>query len=104
MWETTRNSSCATAAGCAKLAAFMLTAQIGSDAMPHTLDSQILVAARPQSFTLNPRQTAVIVVDMQNDFGAAGGMFARAGIPIDGIQAVVAPTARVLAAARAADI
>ncbi|MDQ3548677.1 MAG: cysteine hydrolase [Chloroflexota bacterium] len=37
---------------------------------------------------------------MQNDFGAEGGMFARAGIPIGGIKAVVEPTARVLAAAR----
>ena len=39
---------------------------------------------------------------MQNDFGADGGMFARAGIPLDGIRAVVEPTARVLAAARRA--
>ena len=37
---------------------------------------------------------------MQNDFGAEGGMFARAGIDIAAIQAAVAPTARVLDAAR----
>jgi ureidoacrylate peracid hydrolase len=49
-------------------------------------------------------QTAVIVVDMQNDFGAPGGMFARAGIDVSKIQAAVPPTARVLAAARRADI
>jgi ureidoacrylate peracid hydrolase len=41
---------------------------------------------------------------MQNDFGAEGGMFDRAGIPISGIQAVVAPTERVLAAARRAGV
>ena len=39
---------------------------------------------------------------MQNDFGARGGMFARAGIDIGGIRAAVAPTARVLTAARGA--
>lgn len=39
---------------------------------------------------------------MQNDFGAAGGMFDRAGIDIGGIKAAVATTARTLAAARAA--
>ena len=39
---------------------------------------------------------------MQNDFGAPGGMFARAGIDIGCIRAAVAPTARVLAAGRAA--
>jgi nicotinamidase-related amidase len=42
------------------------------------------------------------VVDMQNDFGAPEGMFARAGIDISGIRAVIAPTGRVRAAARAA--
>ena len=41
---------------------------------------------------------------MQNDFGAPGGMFARAGIDIGGIRAAVGPTARVLAAARAARV
>ena len=41
---------------------------------------------------------------MQNDFGSEGGMFARAGIDISGIQAAVPPTARVLKAAREAGI
>jgi ureidoacrylate peracid hydrolase len=41
---------------------------------------------------------------MQNDFGAEGGMFERAGIPISAIRAVIAPTARVIAAARDAGI
>lgn len=60
------------------------------------------VEARPGPFPLEAASTAVVVVDMQNDFGAEGGMFDRAGIPISAIQSVVAPTARVLAAARAA--
>lgn len=64
--------------------------------------SEHLVHARPHPLLISPRQTAVIVVDMQNDFGAEGGMFARAGIDISGIRAVVEPTARVLAAARRA--
>jgi ureidoacrylate peracid hydrolase len=63
-----------------------------------------LVEARPHPLPIDPRRTAVIVVDMQNDFGAEGGMFARAGIDISGIQAAVAPTARVLTAARHAGI
>ena len=37
---------------------------------------------------------------MQNDFGAEGGMFARAGIDISMIRRAVGPTASVLAAAR----
>ena len=64
----------------------------------------VTIDARPDSLAVEASHTAVIVVDMQNDFGAEGGMFDRAGIPISGIQAVVAPTARVLAAARGAGI
>lgn len=64
----------------------------------------LTIDARPRSLVLDLAATAVIVVDMQNDFGAEGGMFHRAGIPICAIQAAVAPTARVLAAARRAGI
>jgi ureidoacrylate peracid hydrolase len=67
-------------------------------------ESQITIEARPQSLGVDPRRSAVIVVDMQNDFGNEGGMFARAGIDISGIQAAIAPTARVLAAARRAGV
>jgi ureidoacrylate peracid hydrolase len=62
----------------------------------------VVVDARPDRLAIDPRTTAVIVVDMQNDFGAKGGMFARAGIPIAGIESVVAPIAHVLRAARRA--
>ena len=60
------------------------------------------IPARPEPLSIEPARTAVLVVDMQNDFAADGGMFARAGIPLDGIRAVVEPTARVLAGARRA--
>lgn len=60
----------------------------------------VTIDARPRSMVLDPAGTAVLVVDMQNDFGAERGMFHRAGLPISGIQAAVAPTARALAAAR----
>ncbi len=60
--------------------------------------------ARPASITLDPATTALIVVDMQNDFGAEGGMFHRAGIDISMIRAAIAPTARALHAARTGGI
>jgi ureidoacrylate peracid hydrolase len=65
---------------------------------------QIVVNAKPEALAITPAQSAVIVVDMQNDFGSKGGMFALAGIDISGIRNAVAPTARVLAAARRAGI
>ena len=60
--------------------------------------------AAPSAVSLDTTRTAVVVVDMQNDFGSEGGSFSRAGIDISMIQAAVAPTARVLGAARAAGI
>jgi Isochorismatase family len=62
----------------------------------------VVVDASPERLAIDLRTTAVIVVDMQNDFGAEGGMFARAGIPIAGIESVVDPIANVLRAARRA--
>lgn len=67
-------------------------------------DVRVAIEARPDSFELNPRSTAMIVVDMQHDFASPLGMFGRAGIPLDGIQAVIEPTRRALDAARAAGI
>ena len=60
----------------------------------------LTIAAKPEPISIDAAKTAVIVVDMQNDFGSEGGMMQRAGIDISMIQAAVAPTAKVLAAAR----
>ena len=60
------------------------------------------IAARPSVLQVSTDRTAVVVVDMQNDFASPGGMFHRAGIDVRGIQAIVAPTARLLDAVRAA--
>ncbi len=60
--------------------------------------------AQPETIGIDSAMTALIVVDMQNDFGSEGGMFHRAGIDISMIRAAIAPTARTLAAARVAGI
>src|SRR5688572_19346883 len=65
---------------------------------------RVTIEARPEPITIDTSTTAVIVVDMQNDFGSRGGMFERAGIDISGIQKAAAPTARVLDSARKAGI
>lgn len=64
----------------------------------------IEVPARPAAFQLDPSATAVVVVDMQNDFASPGGMFDRAGIDITGVQAIVRNVGAVLDAARAAGV
>ena len=60
-----------------------------------------ILVARPEPIEVDPGSTAVIVVDMQNDFGSKCGMFDRAGIDISGIRNVIAPIARMLRCARA---
>ena len=62
--------------------------------------AEFAIEARPYPVALSPSKCAVLVVDMQNDFGAEGGMFARAGIDISMIRRAVGPTSSVLAAAR----
>ena len=64
--------------------------------------STLSIESRPMPFTIDPSRTAVIVVDMQNDFASEGGAFARAGLDFVPVQNIIAPTTRVLAAAREA--
>src|SRR5260370_6831703 len=63
---------------------------------------QAIIDASTEPITIDMARTAVIVVDMQNDFGSKGGMFDRAGVDIDPIQKVVEPISRVLESARRA--
>ena len=62
----------------------------------------LTIEAKPEPLAIDPRETAVIVVDMQNDFGTDGGLLASKGLPIEAARATIEPTARVLDAARAA--
>src|SRR6476469_3961530 len=64
----------------------------------------IHIKAKSDSIAIDASKTTLIVIDMQNYFGAKGGMFDRAGIDISGIQKAIGPTAKVLAAARQAGI
>src|SRR5438128_7328753 len=64
----------------------------------------LALEARPMSLAVDPRRAAVLVIDMQNDFGAPGGMFERAGIDIGGVVEAAEATRTVLEAARAVGI
>jgi len=67
---------------------------------PRTGSRVATIQAKPHAVSFDTASAAVIVVDMQNDFGSEGGMFHRAGIDISMIQRAVEPTRKVLAAAR----
>ena len=64
----------------------------------------VMIEARPEAIAIDLGKTAVLVIDMQNDFGSKGGMFDRAGIDISGIRAVIPHVTFALAAARGASL
>jgi ureidoacrylate peracid hydrolase len=64
----------------------------------------VSIQSKPESFTLDTATTAAIVVDMQNDFCSAGGMFERAGIDVAATRPVVEVVARTLASVRGSGI
>ena len=65
---------------------------------------EITITAKPQAIKVDLAKTAVLVIDMQNDFGARGGILERAGVDIGPIQRVVAPIRNVLEAGREAGL
>ena len=67
-------------------------------------NEMVTLNAKPEPIAIDPVRSAVIVVDMENDFAAKGGMFDRAGVDVSGAQKAIGPTAKVLAAARQAGL
>ena len=92
------------AAGIAAAAPKTLFDQVSKAALlASTSENRIVrLDAKPEPIAIDIRKAAVIVIDMQNDFGTKGGMFDRAGLDISMIQGAVGPTAKVLASARRA--
>ncbi|AIT79465.1 cysteine hydrolase family protein [Novosphingobium pentaromativorans] len=58
------------------------------------------VAARDLEEMLPPASTALVVVDIQNDFAAAEGLVGRFGVDLDPIEAVIDRIEAMIAAAR----
>lgn len=58
------------------------------------------ISAKPEDVHVNPRRSAVIVVDMQNAFVSQGGMFDIIGISIAGVRRIIEPLKKVLEISR----
>ena len=63
--------------------------------------ASVVLPARPEPLRLNPAETAVIVVDMQNAYATVGGYVDIAGFDVSGAAGAIAKTKTVLDAARA---
>jgi nicotinamidase-related amidase len=62
------------------------------------------VRAEPYEFVFQPEHIALVIVDMQRDFVDPGGFGEALGNDVSLLRKAVAPTARVLEAARKAGI
>lgn len=62
----------------------------------------VTLPARPEALTVNPAQTAVVVIDMQNAYATKGGYVDLAGFDIAGSAGVIGRIATVLDVARGA--
>ncbi|MGE0255455.1 MAG: cysteine hydrolase family protein [Alphaproteobacteria bacterium] len=61
-------------------------------------------AAEPQALTVDLARTAIVVIDMQNDFCHPDGWLAHIGVDIAPARAPIAPLARLLPRLRAAGV
>ena len=68
--------------------------------LPRKPDS-LSLPARPEGFPISPRESALIVVDMQNAYVSPGGYLDIQGFDVSGAKAVTERIVRVIAAARA---
>ncbi|HEU4451087.1 MAG TPA: isochorismatase family cysteine hydrolase [Gaiellaceae bacterium] len=58
----------------------------------------------PATWDLVPGRTALVLIDLQNDFLHERGWYAESGVDITHMRRVVGPTRRLVAAARAAEV
>jgi ureidoacrylate peracid hydrolase len=67
-------------------------------------EGAVTLPARPENLPINPRETALIVVDMQNAYASPGGYLDLAGFDIEGSAAVIDRIALAVQAARKAGV
>ena len=71
--------------------------------LPRKVDS-LPLPARPEMFPMSPKETALIVVDMQNAYSKPGGYIDIQGFDLGGAPPVIERIQKVIAAARAMGI
>jgi len=62
--------------------------------------AQNTMEAEPYELQFDPKKSALLIIDMQRDFVLPGGFGEALGNDVTPLQATVAPTRRVLDAAR----
>src|SRR3981189_3768626 len=70
---------------------------------PQAAARPITPQAGDKSITIDLARTAIVVIDMQNDFCHPGGWLAHIGVDVTPARAPIAPLRRVLPGARSYD-
>ena len=78
-----------------------MTDALHSPGSPPAPDS-IMLPARPEAVRVDPRTTAVVVIDMQNGYASPGGYVDVAGFDVSGAAGVIGRIGQVLDVARGA--
>ena len=73
-------------------------------AMPAPTPVRVSLPSQPQHVTIDLRRTAIIVIDMQNDFCAKGGWVDHLGVDYSPDRAPIAPLQRLLPVLRNAAV
>jgi hypothetical protein len=73
-------------------------------AMPAPTPVRVSLPSQPQYVTIDLRRTAIIVIDMQNDFCAKGGWVDHLGVDYSPDRAPIAPLQRLLPVVRNAGV
>ncbi|MDE2285262.1 MAG: isochorismatase family protein [Hyphomicrobiales bacterium] len=73
-------------------------------AMPAPRPRPVTIQAEPQSVTIDLNRTAMIIIDMQNDFCAKGGWVDHLGVDYSPDRAPIGPLQRLLPPLRNADV
>jgi ureidoacrylate peracid hydrolase len=68
------------------------------------MPNEVILSAKPEPLALNIKETALIVVDMQNAYASKNGYLDKAGFDISSTGRVIAQTAKAIVAARAVGI
>jgi nicotinamidase-related amidase len=90
--------------GSAPATAWRVSADKVDMTRPHMPPRPISIVAEPQSITIDLNRTAMIVIDMQNDFCSPKGWLAHIGVDVAPARRPIAPLNRILPGLRKAGV
>jgi ureidoacrylate peracid hydrolase len=83
---------------------YLVDSEVVDMTRPQAALRMAALKAQPQHVVIDLNRTAVVVVDMQNDFCAPGGWFDTLGVDLAGVRAIYPRIRAVTDSARALDI